>query len=344
MDSGSARIVLAAGAAGALLLAIALHGPLGTAWDDFKNEKPPPSTGGTVRFTSLGSARYDVWTAATDAFQAHPLDGIGPGAFEFYWSRHGTADFVRDAHSLYLEQAAELGLPGLLALLVALGGLLAAAIQARTRWRRRRELAAGSALIAAFIVFLAYAGVDWMWELGGIGTLAIGGIAVAAAGGFDRYGEPPLRPWARWALVAVAVAAALSQVPGLVSTERVRASQNELVAGNPVRAKEIADEAVDAEPWASSPYAARSLALEAAGDLPGARSAAQDAIDRDPYNWRDHLLMARIEARLGNRRGVEAQLRAARRLAPRSLYLLPAGPFRQQLDELLARRQVSSKG
>jgi Tfp pilus assembly protein PilF len=344
MDPGSARLVLGAGVVGALLLAVALHGPLGTAWDKFKNEAPPPGSGGTERFTSLGSARYKTWTAATNAFSAHPLDGIGPGTFEFYWSHHGTADFVRDAHSLYLEQLAELGIPGLLALLVALGGLLTAAIQARLKWRRRRELAAGSAMIAAFLVFLAYAGIDWMWELGAIGTLALGAVAVAAAGGFDRFKDPPLRPWLRAVLVVLALVAAASQVPGLVSTERIRASESQLEKGNPANAERIADEAIDAEPWAGSPYAARALALEAAGDLAGAKRAAQDAIDRNPYDWRDHLLMARIEARLGDKQAVNEQLADARRLAPHSLYLAPISPFRQQLDALLARQPVSSKG
>jgi O-Antigen ligase len=342
MDVGSARLALGAGVIGALLLAVALHGPIGNAWGDFKNEKPPPSAGGTVRFTSLGSARYDVWTAAVDAFKAHPLDGVGPGAFEFYWSRHGKQEFVRDAHTLYLEQAAELGLPGVIAVLVALGGLLAAAIQARKRWRRRREMAAGSALIAAFVVFLAYAGIDWMWELGAIGTLAVGGIAVAAAGGFERYGAAPLRPWMRGALVVLALAAAISQIPGLVSTERVRASQAKLAAGDLVRARTLADDAIDAEPWAGTPYAARAMVLESAGDLAGARSDAQSAIDRDPYNWRDNLLLARIDARRGDRSGVDAQLGDARRLAPHSPYLNPASPFRRQIDALLARNAAGS--
>lgn len=344
MDRSSARLVVGAGVVGALLLAIALNGPLGRAWDDFKNEKPPPSSGGTVRFTSLGSARYDVWTEAVDAFEAHPLDGVGPGAFELYWSRHGKPEFVRDAHTLYLEQAAELGLPGLIAVLVALGGLLWAAIQARTRWKRRRERAAGSAMIAAFVVFLAYAGIDWMWELGAIGTLAIGGIAAAAAGGFDRYGEPALGPWARAGLIVLALAAGISQVPGLVSTERIRASETQLVAGDPSRAEDLADQAIDAEPWAGAPYAARALALESAGDLAAARREAQDASDHEPYDWRNRLLLARIDARLGDRRGVEAELREARRLAPHSLYLLPTSPFRLQIDALLARKAVSSGG
>jgi tetratricopeptide (TPR) repeat protein len=344
MERSSARVAIGAGLVASLVIAVAVHGPLGKAWDDFKNEKPPPSSGGTARFTSLGSARYDAWTTALDAFKAHPIDGIGPGSFEYYWSRHGTADFARDAHTLYLEQAAELGVPGLLAVLAALGGLLVAAIQARAGWERRREVAVGSGLIASFVVFLAYAGVDWMWELGAIGTLAIGGVAVAGAGGFDRASKTPLWLWARVALVLIAVAAGISQVPGLVSTERVRASEAKLAAGEVGQARELADEAIDAEPWAGSPYAARALALEGAGDLTGAKGAVEDAIDRDPYNWRQYLLLARIDARRGDRPGVEAQLRDARRLAPHSIYLAPGSAFQRQLHALLARSAVSPGG
>lgn len=343
MDLRPARLAGGATLLGVVLIAVALHGPLGDAWDKFKNEKPP-AVGGTHRFTSLGSSRYDAWTVAIDAFKAHPLDGIGPGSFEYYWSRHGNGEFARDAHTLYLEQGAELGLPGVITLLTGLGGLLTAAIQARKGWRRRREIAVGSALIASFVVFLAYAGIDWMWELGAIGTLAIGGIAVAGAGGFDRSSRTPLRAWMRAALVVVALAASISQVPGLVSTERIRASEAKLAAGDSDQALRLADQAIDAEPWAGSPYAARSLALERSGDLSAAKSALEDAIDRDPYDWREHLLLARIDARRGDRQGVDAQLREVRRLAPHSPYLSPASPFRRQLRTLLAKNRASPRG
>ena len=342
MDPGPARVALGAGIVGALLLAVALNGPLNTAWDKFKNDRPPPATGGTVRFTSLGSARYTVWTSAVNAFEAHPLDGVGPGSFEYYWAQHGNGDFVRDAHSLYLEEMAELGIPGLIALVTGLIGLLVAGIQARLRWRRRREMGVGSAMIAAFVVFLAYAGVDWMWELGAIGTLALGGIAAAAAGGFDRIGGPiPL--WLRIGIVVLALAAGATQVPGLVSTERTRASQTALAGSDPQRALQLADQAIDAESWSGSAWAAKAEAYEGAGDLAAARSAVGDAIERDPHNWRQYLLLARINAERGDRPAVLAALRTAHRLAPRSLYLNPLSPYRRNLNALLA-KAASSRG
>lgn len=336
MDVGTARVALVASIVGALLVAGALHGPLNRAWDQFKNDKPPAAAGGTGRFATLGGTRYTVWTTAVDAFNSDPWRGIGPGAFEFYWDKHGKGrEFARDAHSLYIEEAAELGIPGVIALLVALGGLLWAAIQARMRWRRRRDIAAGSALIAVFVVFLAYAGIDWMWELGAVGALALGGVAVAGAGGLDRAERRQLGPWTRSAMVVAALLAGAVQVPGLISTERTRASESALAGGDAARAQDLADQAITAEDWAASPYAARAEAVERLGNLAEAKRDAQQAIDREPDNWRNHLLLARIEAEHGDRTGALGQIAAARRLAPRIPYLVPFSPYMQQIDSLL---------
>ena len=60
-----------------------------------------------------GSGRYQFWESAVDASETAPWKGIGPGTFEFWWARHGSYNgFVRNAHSLYLESLAELGIPG----------------------------------------------------------------------------------------------------------------------------------------------------------------------------------------------------------------------------------------
>jgi O-antigen ligase len=334
MDRRGARVALAGTSLVVLLAAIALHGPLGRAWDEFKNDKAPASTS-TERLTTLGGTRYEVWTTAVDAFKEDPWRGIGPGTFEFYWSRHGeTREFLRDAHSLYIEEAAELGIPGFVALLTALGGLLFAAVQARLRWGRRREIAAGSAVIAAFVVFLVYAGIDWMWELGAIGTLAIGGVAVAGAGGLERAGARQPSPWLRLGLTLGAVIVAAVQVPGLVSTQRMRESDSDLAAGRLSAALHAADQAIDAEPWAASPYATRALALERSGDLAEAAADANDAIDRAPDDWRNHLLLARVQAERGRRDEALAELRAARKLAPRDPLLQATGPDVQVIQAL----------
>jgi hypothetical protein len=121
------------------------------------------------RLASIQSNRYDYWKAAVDAFAGHPLGGEGSGSFRVIWLRERPfLESVRDGHSLYLETAAELGLGGLLALALLIGGTTLAAIRAGPQ-------AAGA--VAALAAFALHAGVDWDWELP---ALALVALALAA--------------------------------------------------------------------------------------------------------------------------------------------------------------------
>jgi hypothetical protein len=130
-------------------------------------------TTGSARLVSVESNRYGYWRVAVDAFADHPLRGIGTGSFRVEWLlRRDHDETVRDAHSLYLETAAELGLPGLVALLALLGGVAGAA--------RRARVPAATAALAAWAV---HAGVDWDWELPALTLVAVllAGRVIAAA-------------------------------------------------------------------------------------------------------------------------------------------------------------------
>jgi hypothetical protein len=320
------RRALGAAALVTVLGAAALHGPISRGWNQFTHSGNP--TGSTARFTSLGGDRYAYWRAAYHAFESDPGRGIGPGSFEFYWSSHGTTSqviLIRNPHSLYLQKLAELGLAGLAAIVVAIAGLLWGAIEARRRWIGESDLAAGAGLLAAFVVFAVYAGVDWMWEMGAIGTLAMGGAAVVGAGGFRR--AAPLGGWARAGLAVAALVAAASLVPSLVSTQRTRASGTALAQGDPERAVQLADDAIRAEPWAASPYAEKALALQVEGRLTEARDEINRAVDHERTNWRWLLIRAQIEGRAGDRTAALVDLVRARSLAPRSPYLQPNSSF-----------------
>jgi len=88
---------------------------------------------------------------------------------------------VRDAHSLYLETAAELGLVGLAALALLLGGVAAAA-------RRAGPAMAGP--VAALAAFALHTGVDWDWEMPALTLVALVLAAlVLAATSPERAGE-----------------------------------------------------------------------------------------------------------------------------------------------------------
>ena len=77
-------------------------------------ERSEPSEGrGAVRLTSVDSRRYDYWRVAVDAIAEDPFRGAGSGAFRVIWLRERPVnEGVLETHSLPLEMAVELGLPG----------------------------------------------------------------------------------------------------------------------------------------------------------------------------------------------------------------------------------------
>jgi O-Antigen ligase len=116
---------------------------------------------GTQRLGSLESERYRYWDVAVDVFVDHPVDGTGTGGFRVEWGREGAATgFAQDAHSLYLETAAELGLMGLAFLGLFLAGLAASAGRALTRHRL-----ASVGPVAVVCTWAFHAAVDWDWEV-----------------------------------------------------------------------------------------------------------------------------------------------------------------------------------
>ena len=90
------------------------------------------------------------------------MRGHGAGSYQKLWARERPVyENVTEGHSVYLETAAELGLVGLGLLLAGLGLIVAAFV--RGLRRSRRPLYAG--LLAAAVVWLAHAGIDWDWEM-----------------------------------------------------------------------------------------------------------------------------------------------------------------------------------
>ena len=121
------------------------------------------------RLASVQSNRYEYWRVALRSFGDHPLLGEGSGGFRVVWLRERPfRESVRDAHSLYLETAAELGLAGLACLLALFGGLGAGAVRAH-----RRAGPATAPAIAAMATWAVHAGLDWDWELPALSLLAL---------------------------------------------------------------------------------------------------------------------------------------------------------------------------
>jgi O-antigen ligase len=99
--------------------AVALNGPISHEFKRFVRPEPPGNSADLrARLTDPGNnGRIDMWRVAWRRFKAAPVLGHGAGTFEDTWARYRpNQQFVRDAHSLYLETLDELGVVGFLLL------------------------------------------------------------------------------------------------------------------------------------------------------------------------------------------------------------------------------------
>jgi tetratricopeptide (TPR) repeat protein len=297
---------------------VAGHAEISKGWHQFKT-KPSgaESTDPAARLSNLNGNRYYIWRSAYRAFKKYPVKGTGAGTFGFWWANTGGDEFLRDAHSLYFEEFAEQGLFGGILILVLVVGLAVAGV--RARWRLPTEdVGLHAALLVPFFVYLFHAGVDWMWESTTVTVLGIGAMAVAAAA-TSQPAEQRARVPLRAAVGALAIVAFLIQLPGLASVSDTRSSQTAFKAGDNATALKQATDAIAAEPWAASPYAQRGLVEEAQGHLLAARTDLLRAQRREPTNYQHPLVLARVEAELGNAQAALANVRRAKALRPRSL-------------------------
>ncbi len=327
----AALAVAALAAVTAIALGTGLPGTVQDRWQEFK---APPGQVATASqdnvFSRLGVAdgtgRYQFWQSALDAHASAPWKGIGPGTFEFWWARNGTlGDFVRDAHSLYLETLAESGYVGA-ALLVGLLALLAGAALLRSLRAPpalRLWIAAAAGGLAAFLLAAA---MEWVWDMAAIAgaAMALGAVIVA---GRDE-GAAPAAPAARAAprldrapravlalLALLALGAVAVPMAGALATSSSRGAAAD---GRLTAALEDSRTAQRLQPYAATPRLQRALVLEAAASFDAAALAARTATREEPTNWRTWFVLARIEARRGDAPAALRALREARRLNPRS--------------------------
>ena len=296
------------------------HSAISKGWHQFRHEpNHPKSSDPTARLANLNGTRYFIWRGAVRAFDHKPVKGLGAGTFEFWWNYTGGNEFVRDAHSIYLESFAEGGLPGGLLTLTLLLGLLVGGILA-TRRLPEADRGIQGALIVAFFVYLWHAGVDWMWESTAVSVLGLSMAAVAIA----AVGTPVARRVSllrvRIPVAAAAVVMLLIQLPGLVSTTSVRSSQRLYGRGDLGTALAKANDAISAEPWASTPFVQRALVEERMNRLHAAQIDLDRAIRREPTNYRQPLLLARVDAEAGDVKAALVAYKRAKALRPASIF------------------------
>jgi hypothetical protein len=328
VSRGGAQAVTALIAAGVIAAVIVLiaSGADHRLWTDFKKPNPP-STGGQYSrlFSISGSHRYQYWRAALHAFRAHPLKGIGPGTFEFYWAQHNSlGEFVRNAHSLWIETLAEDGIIGAL-LIVGLFGLvlIAGSVRAlRAAPPMRLVIATGTAGVFGFCAAAAF---DWVWQLAAVPFVGLLLAAAAMAPSAERERSMAgRRAWIPRGLLALAAIPALwAIVVPLAETVAIRSSQSAAQRGEVIAALSDAATARRLEPGAATPWLQQALLLEKLRDIPGAEHAIVNAEARESTNWRIWLVGSRIATEADHPRVALGAYRRARRLNPTSPIFRP---------------------
>ena len=311
---------LAVGAIGLVGLGLVAGAVLADPAERFREFKEPPAGlagRSPVPDEDLNSSgRWQFWTEAVDAFESAPAAGIGAGAFEDWWAQNATIPvFVRNPHSLPLQQAAELGLLGAVLLL----GFVVAVCFAG--WRR---LAAGrdrdgGALVAVLTAAGLCAAIDWSWEIP-----AAFAPAMIAAGLLTAYAPGhSLKRNAYWLGAGTVVAAWVAIIAaGLVVLTELRLEQSREAAARG-EVEDAVDDALAArtvQPWSPEPYTQLALLEELRGDFDQALVRLHQARERDSEDWR----LALIEARLQQGRGDEL---AAREALERARVLNPSSPI-----------------
>jgi hypothetical protein len=180
------RIPRSVAIAGAVVLAVAsvaLAKPVAARF-----AAPAPDERNARRLLDVsGHGRTELWRSAWHEGRDHPLAGGGAGTWpRAYAAQTHSLAGPANAHSLYLETFAELGLVGL-ALVAGFVALVLA---------RGREEPAALAVVAAFAL---HAAADWDWQLPAA-TLP----AIVCAGSLVRRG-PPLRVPTLAALCALVI-------------------------------------------------------------------------------------------------------------------------------------------
>jgi O-antigen ligase len=290
---------------------VAAGGPhrVSHAWTVFKRPSVTNVTPGRLGELS-GNGRYQFWSASLSALRSEPLRGIGAGTWEFWWTRHGdlAAGYAQNAHSLLFETLAETGLPGgaliVVFMLAALVGTIRRTIRAEPV--ERIWLAAAAAACVAFIVASL---TDWVWQVPLLPVCFL--MVVALALGSERperrrrVGMMP-----RLAIVAGVLACLVVIAVPLETTLAIRGSQAAAGRGALRSALGYARTAERVEPYGASPWLQEALVLERGGDLGDAQRAALHAQSNEPSNWRIPVILARIDAELGE---TAAAVRASRR-------------------------------
>jgi hypothetical protein len=257
-----------------------------TAHADLRTRLTDPSNNG----------RTDLWGVALHAFTASPVHGTGAGTYQIAWDqKRPRFAYTINTHSLYLQAMAELGLPGLLLLLILVG---AAIVGIATRSRGSRRAPYG-ALLAMAVVWALHAGVDWDWEMPVVtlGFFAAAGLALSS-GKRDGVGWVPAHN-TRMTLALLCLATVALPVSLIGSQSRLGEAEHALYASNCAAATPAALSSIGWLDVRAEPYEIAGFCDLRRGLPRLAVAAMSAAVRHDPRSWETYYALAIAQASAG---------------------------------------------
>jgi hypothetical protein len=242
------------------------------------------------------NGRLPLWKVAVDIYRTQPLRGTGAGTYQQYYPRYRTeASYVTDAHSLYLQSLAELGVVGLVLILLVVVGILVG-LAGRIRGPDRGLYAALFALVLAWSLHQAF---DWDWQMPAV-TLVVfilAGLALARPrdGGAGLRGLPASRTLVALGWLVLAVGPLLIGI----SYARLENSGRALAQGNCVAAKRDALSSLSLSAQRPQAYAIVGVCDLQQGFAPAAVTAMAKAAAYESQSWEDWYWLAIARAAAG---------------------------------------------
>jgi O-antigen ligase len=298
---------------------IAFSGKISDGFDKFTATPGIADTGELQkRLTDVNNnGRIAQWELALDTFADHPLEGSGAGTFARTWAKEGaTGSHIVDSHSIYLGVLAELGLPGLIFLLIAIGAILV--VTARRVFADDGERILYAAVFGAMIVWAVESAVDWDWQMPATGffVFSLGAMLIATRPG-EGSSWVPSAPGRMLRIVLSVCCLVLLVSPALVAISQgyLNAAVRKFEEGDCHAASEEALHAIHTLSVRPGPYELLGYCDSRAGQHELAVSMLETAIERDKGEWEAYYGLAVVKAAAGQ--DPRAAARKAHELAPR---------------------------
>jgi O-Antigen ligase len=242
------------------------------------------------------NGRLSLWKAAAHIYDTQKLRGTGAGTYQLYYPQFRTEGlYVADAHSLYLQSLAELGLVGFALLLLFVLGILGG-LASRIRGPDRPLYAALFAVTLAWAIHQAF---DWDWQMPAvtIGVVILAGLALARRedGRLGRRGLPAARSFVALGWLVLAVA------PLLIATSyaRLHTSAAELRRGDCTAAKSEALSSLSLLAKRPQAYVIVGVCDLEQGFAQAAVPAMAQAASLEPQSWEDQFWLGVARAAAG---------------------------------------------